>query len=236
MNPVPDLQQPESPDPGLGLPDLLAAHAHELKNLLGELTLALDEAAHEADERSAGPGEHAPLARARLIGRRVSDRMVQLLTLYKLEQDAPVNVLDVSPAEFIEEIALEARTLAEGRLEIRIETEAAPPFWFFDPDLIQLALMNAVHNALAYARARITLEAREDDGWLVLTVRDDSSGYPAHILAAPATPAASRRGGTGLGLYFSHLAARAHRHGEKTGSLILSNESAGGASFSLRLP
>lgn len=215
----------------LGLPELLAAHAHELKNLLGELTLSLDEAVHES---GAPPG--GQLARARLIGRRVSDRMVQLLTLYKLEQGAPVNELDASPAEFIEEIALEARTLAQGRFDVSVDTGAAPPFGFFDPDLVQIALMNAVHNALAFARQRIALEAREDDGWLVFEVRDDSAGYPPHILDSPATPAASRRGGTGLGLYFSHRVARAHRHGERQGSLILSNPPAGGAQFRLRLP
>jgi hypothetical protein len=47
----------------------------------------------------------------------------------------------------------------------------------------------------------------------------------------------ARNGRTGLGLFFANIIARAHRSGNKQGSINLSNGSAlGGSIFTLKLP
>jgi signal transduction histidine kinase len=212
---------------------LLATQTHELKNMLGQLTLALDELA-----AIGCAGGDDLISAARATSRRVSERLVQMLTLYKMRQDRlAVNLEAQSPQDFIEQLAAEANALARGRLDIRTRCDAAPPFWFFDRSLIELALMNALHNALAYARGGIEIGAEERDGCLILSVTDDSPGYPAHILDTPISPQSSSRGGTGLGLYFSQVAARSHENGDQRGELMLSNRSEqGGALFELKLP
>ena len=212
---------------------LLATQTHELKNMLGQLTLALDELA-----AIGCPGGDELIGAARTTSRRVADRLVQMLTLYKMRQDRlAVNLEAHSPQDFVEELAADANALARGRLDIRTRCDGAPSFWFFDRGLIELAMMNALHNALAFARRSIEIGADERDGWLVLSVEDDSTGYPEHILSTPISPQTSSRGGTGLGLYFSQVAARSHENQGRTGEVKLSNRSAeGGAVFVLRLP
>jgi K+-sensing histidine kinase KdpD len=109
-----------------------------------------------------------------------------------------------------------------------------PAVWFFDRDLIEMALVNAIQNSLAYARSIIRIEASMVDGCLALSVRDDSDGYPEHILTSVATNTPYRATGTGLGLQFARLIVQTHENRGRLGELRLYNES--GAVFSLLLP
>jgi signal transduction histidine kinase len=222
--------------PALDLQSLTAASIHELKNLLGQLTLSLDEIA-QAD----CPEVADQVAGARFACRRIADRMVEILTLYKLDGGRQAFAMDAhSPADFLEDLQRDARSLAAGRLAVELDCAPdTPAFWFFDRELTQGALMNAVHNALQHARSRIMLAAQAEDGLLMFTVRDDGPGYPADVLAAgPGAPRVAHGGGkgTGLGLYFAHAVAAAHENKGRTGRVCLANGADGGAVFSLLLP
>lgn len=214
---------------GLDLSALMASEFHELKNQLGQLTLMLDEQGKEAPELA------ARLNAPRLLCQRIVDRLVQVLTLYRGGQQrlAP-NLQALSPSEFVEQIAAQASSLSGGRVAIVTHLEEAPPFWFFDRYLTEIALLNAVHNALQYARSQIEISAETFEGGLRLQVRDDSDGYPAHLLEHQAHAPAEHASGTGLGLYFAHAIAEAHENEGRLGQLTLSND--GGAVFSLWLP
>jgi signal transduction histidine kinase len=211
--------------------DLYAALIHELKNDLGLLSMTLEsiplqgEAAHD-DTVDA----------ARLQCQGVVDRLQQALQVYKgISQEIQPAIDAYSPHDVVREIHDRAVALARGR--IRVEAVLAPELpeiWFFDRDLVEMALINAIHNALTYARSSLRIEAGRIDGYLALTVRDDSPGYPDPILAGDATAASGHAKGSGLGLQFSRLIAQSHDNQGRHGELRLYNDE--GAVFCLLLP
>lgn len=214
----------------LDLNTLAAASIHEVKNLLGQLTLSLDSIA-----QAECPGAAEQIASARFACRRIADRLVEMLTLYKLEGGHFTPNIDAhSPIEFLEDLLHEAQTLTAGRITITLQPDAAPPFWFFDRELAQSALLNALHNALGFARTHITLSTGQDGDYLVFRITDDGPGFPQALLDdALDAPRASQQG-TGLGLYFANSVAKAHQNKGRVGRVALANKN--GAVFSLRLP
>lgn len=218
------------------LSTLLAGNIHEVKNLLGQLFLALDEASIKA--RADCPGLAQRLTDMRLTGRRVHDRLLHILTIYKAESGFFAANLDAyDPADIIEDLVLEAQSLAGERLHIA-GLSLASASWDMDRYLAESALSNALHNALRYAAGRIQISAHEEEGYLVLRVEDDGPGYPATLLECGAQPLPNgEQGSTGLGLYFSRTAAAAHHKQGRNGLVKIENGGTlGGAVFALWLP
>ena len=211
--------------------DLRMALLHELKNNLVLLTLTLDNIPH-----CGNPEHDAPLDEARLLGQKVADRMTQTLLLYKNAHGGLVlNGIDAhSPEDLVQELGRQVRSLTR-KLEVVVRVaEGVPAIWFFDRNMLEMALINGVHNSIRYARNRVEIEARVRDGMLAVLVRDDSDGYPGHILEAVAADKPIESQGTGLGLRFARLIARAHRNEGRTGDLYLYNDP--GAVFEIRIP
>ena len=73
-----------------------------------------------------------------------------------------------------------------------------------------------------------------EGGMLCLAVEDDSDGYPPHILQAVAEDRPLNSSGTGLGLRFASLIAKAHENEGRRGTLSLRNQN--GAVFEIRVP
>ena len=169
-----------------------------------------------------------------MLCQRVTSRLQQALLVYKsASQPIHLRVDAWSPADLANEIADRARGLAHGRLHVEVTlAPGLPDIGFFDRDLVEMALINAVHNSLAHAKSRLAIEAGVEPGGLVFTVRDDSPGYPEPILRGE--PAEPRNAGTGLGLQFARLIAESHDNAGRQGELRLAND--GGAVFSLLLP
>ena len=211
--------------------DLYAALLHELKNNVVLLTLTMDTIPRTGDSEHDGP-----LDDARLIGQRVSERLLQALFLYKSEQGGvTLNAIDAySPADLVEEIAHQARSLHK-QLEVRVSIdESVPPIWFFDRNMLEMALLNAVHNSIHYARHQIGIGITVRDDKLVFSVRDDSDGYPPHIIEAVREGRTLQSSGTGLGLRFARLIAEAHSNEDRIGELHLYNDA--GAVFEISVP
>lgn len=211
--------------------DFYAALIHELKNDLGLLSMTLD-----AIPASGEPARDAAVDAARLQCQGVTERLQQALLIYKFNHGGFHPVIDAySPHDLIAEIGRRAETLSHGRIRIQTNVDGAvPPIWFFDRDLVEMALINAIHNSLVYARSAVQIQAGVQDGCLAFSVRDDSEGYPAHILASLADGTPCRARGTGLGLQFARLIAQAHENRGRSGQLHLCNDP--GAVFTLALP
>lgn len=211
--------------------DFYAALIHELKNDLGLLSMTID------NIPDTGMVDHdQSVDAARLQCQQVVDRLQQTLLIYKAAKQQFHPRIDAhSPHELMTAIKARAETLSHGRfqIELAIDTDT-PAFWFFDRDLVEMAMINAIQNSLHYARSTIRLEMRAQAAWLELCVRDDSSGYPDHVLASLAANTPYRATGTGLGLQFSRLIAHSHDNQGRVGELHLCNDS--GAVFCLRLP
>lgn len=213
---------------GLTLKTVLAANLHETKNVLAQLMLRLDNMDSQSDA----------VREARLLAQRVSDRMVQMLLLFELQTERINPQYEAyNPADFLAELRENARTWANDRLQIVSEEDGAPDFWYFDRSLVEMAMMNALHNAVHHAVGKLILRAGMRHGRMVLEVEDDGPGYPATVLSASREQTLPvSQDGTGLGLYFSALIAKAHVNQERQGELFLHNAATGGAVFSLQLP
>ena len=178
-------------------PDLYAALIHELKNNLGLLSMTIESIPMRGDL-----AHDATVDSARLLCQGVVDRLQQALLIYKaVNQQFHPSIDAYSTHDLLHELRERAAALSRGRF--RVETDVAadvPAIWFLDRDLVEMAMINAIQNSLSYARSAIHIEATMLEGGLALTVRDDSDGYPEHILTSVATDTPYRATGTGLGL------------------------------------
>ena len=211
--------------------DLYAALIHELKNNLGLLSMTIESIPMQGE-----PAHDDTVDASRLLCQGVVDRLQQALLIYKaINQQIHPAIDAYSPHDLVQEIKDRTAALSRGRL--RIEATLAPDvpaIWFLDRDLTEMALINAIQNSLIYAHSSIRIEASMAEGCLALTVRDDSEGYPEHVLTSVATNTPYRAAGTGLGLQFAKLIAQSHDNQGRLGELRLHNDQ--GAVFSLLLP
>ncbi|MBM4181149.1 MAG: hypothetical protein FJ209_06320 [Betaproteobacteria bacterium] len=210
---------------------LYAALIHELKNNLGLLNMTLDAIPLRGDAEHDGR-----LDDARLLCQRSSERLQQALLVFKAGNRELRPVVDAySPVDLLRELGDAAHSLARERLVIEtLAGDQVPDLWFFDRALVEMAMINAIHNSLTHAHSRIRIEADMLDGCLALSVRDDSAGYPEHIMACGSGPTDCSSSGTGLGLMFARMIAEAHENQGRFGELRLFNEN--GAVFRLLLP
>lgn len=205
---------------------VLATAVHEVKNMMGELSLSLD------DYHRRHPD--AEVAKMRALSHKLQDRLVQILILQNEGGDRlRVNAEAIHPEELLDEVAADARLVLPDGMAFELDSRAGGvPFWFVDRYLVSQVLMNALHNAFKFAKSRAVLGCREDAGGLLFTVRDDGAGYPDlpgfRPEALPQEGGESRKG-TGLGLRFNQRIAVAHG-----GKISRSNDA--GACFALWLP
>jgi len=216
---------------------ILASSIHDMKNSLGVVLSSLDELVH-------GLGDALPpaqLAKLQWEAKRVNDNLVQLLALYKMEnQGVALNVDEYFVYDFLEELLVSEKAVLKTRnigLDLQCERDLA---WYFDRELIAGVLKNAIGNALRYARTKVLITAGEEDHYLVLSVNDDGKGFNYRLLADGLQYAHGvdfSSGNTGLGLYFTSRVAKLHKNKDRRGSIQLSNGQAlGGACFSIKLP
>lgn len=208
---------------------LIEANAHEASDLVSELTLLLDRIGNES----------AYIAAARMVTRRIADRLGQLMTLERLERAGGVRPDMWSPIGVVEELEHEAIALAGNRMDISVRTpDLVPQYWFFDRELAWMALTNALHSALTHATHSVVLELRLRDGLLGFCITDDGGAFPGELVA-PSSQSVERGeiNGNALGVHFARLVATAHTFGGRSGSVELSNHSGRpGTRFALWLP
>lgn len=205
-------------------PQLTAAVAHDLKNrlvLLGEelsklADLSLSEAARQHVDAA---NEQAML---------LTNKLVELLTVQSAsdEQGLRASPQEEVPELFLEDVHADALRLTVGRVDLVKHVGDTPPFWFFDRQLVRLAIDSALYNALRFASSRITLGVRMDDDRLCFYVHDDGPGVQS-------TPCATS---TGLGTAVCAQVAQAHSNRGRHGDSRLHNHHNGGAVFELHLP
>ena len=130
--------------------DLSHAVLHEVKNKLVVLNELLS-----TIPSTENPEHDTPLSRAQSLCQQISGEAIQILILYGAEVSGQMylNLADLhSPQEFVTELAQTAISLSNKRLSVRANAdENVPSEWYFDRNLLNLAVMNAVHNCLKYA-------------------------------------------------------------------------------------
>lgn len=208
---------------------LIESNSREATDLVAQLTLLLDRLEREP--------EHLPAAR--MVTRRLSDRLAQAGTLERLGASGGCRPDAWSPIEVIEELEHEALALAGHRLDVRvIPPDLVPQYWFFDRELVATALQGVLHAALLHAVDAVELEFGMREGCLGFTIGDDAGSFPSELLEHE--PASLERGecnGNALGIHFARLVAAAHLNQGRAGRVELRNRAGGaGTRFTLWLP
>ncbi len=217
---------------------VLASTVHDMKNSLSLLGNQLDTIITELEEN-----DHTRdcVAGIRYESSRINLSMMQLLSLYKIDNGQfKVQISEVEVADFIEDCVASHAPMADSKgISIEIDCEDSL-IWFFDPDLVGIAINNVIGNSIRYTRSRLAVSVRVIDRKLAITIEDDGDGYPAPMIEDPEHFLQNinySTGSTGLGLFFSATVARYHQKGEASGHISLGNQGTlCGGSFNIYLP
>jgi len=208
---------------------LIESNAREAADLVGELTLLLDRVGND----------NPYLAAARMVTRRISDRLGQVMTLERLARSGGIRADAWSPIDVVEELEHEAIALAGRRIEVEVRApELVPQFWFFDRELVTMTLGNALHSALVHASGAVALEFGLQNGYLGFSVLDDAGAFPAELMEeGPLRLDRGELNGNALGVHFARLVAASHVNAGRKGRLELANRpDRPGTRFTLWLP
>ena len=143
---------------------------------------------------------------------------------------------DVDLAEVVRDSVAAAEI---GQDEVRLTADLPPalPGVRGDAERLRQLVDNLISNAIKYSDSgsEVQVDARADDGHVVVRVRDSGPGiqpeHQAQIFEKFGRAAGAAKPGTGLGLFLSRSFAEAHG-----GSLDVQSEPGAGAVFTLRLP
>src|SRR5690554_4269948 len=182
---------------------VLALTVHDMKNSLGMLLNSLDELRLENEDKLNDSPRFNTL---QYEAERIHNDLVQLLGIYRLgENNLSAHIEEHFVPDFLSEHLARHTPLLNG-LDIEYTVEADNINGFFDADLLTGVLNNTINNAIRYTRTRIRLTAREQDGYLVIGVEDDGTGYPESMQHTGTLSFKSldfNSGSTSLGLFFA---------------------------------
>jgi signal transduction histidine kinase len=218
---------------------VLASSAHDIKNSLAILLGSLSEIDSNC-LKEIGPCREL-LLRAKQEGDRVNRDLIQLLTLYRIEQsNYCLNQTEVVIADFLDDILMEHQDLlASHDITLEIENKVTDHA-YFDEALVGGIINTVIGNAHRYTENRIRIDASLGDGYLVLSVMDNGPGYPKPLLQSGKKEQQQINfgtGSTGLGFYFASHVAALHKNKGRTGYIQISNDGINqGGRFSLYLP
>ena len=178
--------------------------AHEIKNPLNVLALALQRLEEEEDPEKRRSYIHTLLQEIRTLARRVEGF---------LEAKNPVAIQprEIQPKQFLKELQTwwSAAFREKG---ILLEVQADNGLLWADPELLKQALNNLIQNALeATQEGWVKVRAQaQNKGW-VFEVEDTGEGIPESRLHKIFWPGfTTRRNGTGLGLVWVRKIVEAH--------------------------
>ena len=181
-----------------------AGVAHEIRNPIAAMRL-------RAENALTGDPERKRQALATILEQieRLDGLLRRLLSVTERDEPRP---RCVALAPFLDACIASNADFAAPK-EIRLERTGEEGEAYFDPAQMRGALDNLVRNAIqaAPAGSRILVEARREDGMLILSVHDQGEGPPTELRDHLFEPfVTGRADGTGLGLSIVHEVAAAH--------------------------
>lgn len=218
---------------------LLASSIHEVKNSLNMLLNSIDQVVTTCDENTCPA--YKIFSQIQYESKRVNDDLVELLAIYRIQNDQyAANIDEYSVSDFLHENIDQHETMIRHRKIDYVMDCDDDLYWFFDRDLITGVISNVINNLYKYTKNKLHISATKEQGYLVTKIKDNGPGYPEHMLIANDENQQSisfDKASTGLGLYFSRLAAELHKNKGRNGFITTTNEGIdGGGCFSIYLP
>jgi two-component system sensor histidine kinase SenX3 len=194
----------------LDISTFLLSSIHDMKNSMGVMAAYLQDALALDNRRAGRPTENGArekTTQALYEAQRVTDHLIQLLAIYKIDQAFyPFDPQDHALTDLAREAMARVADLAEiKRIELDCDCGTTLYGWF-DYELVFGVVVQALHNALRYARGRVMLRIQTHESGVRIRVEDDGPGYPDFLLAhgnGLNRGINHETGGTGLGLYFA---------------------------------
>ncbi len=217
---------------------VLAGCIHDVKNSLSILINRLAEV-------SAAIGDcenKIALEQLQYQGKRINNHLVQLLVLYRIDQAQYfANIGEIGIRDFLAD-TLDPYIPMFTNKNITVSLCCNDDlYWYIDSDLLHGVLVNIMNNLYIYAESKIEIAAWQENQTFILQIKDDGPGYPEEMFDVSTRDAQKRfsfkSSSTGLGLFFSEMAAEMHQNNGKTGYITMSNDGIdGGGCFSIVLP
>lgn len=217
---------------------VLASSVHDMKNSLGMLLSTLAAMVESSPPKDAEQAKF--FSTLEYEAARINGELVQLLSLYRMDEQTLVVVLDEHHLVDIidEQIARNDTLLRSRNIEVRVDCDIDLA-WYFDNELIGGVLNNLIVNCARYCRNHLLISAKQEDGFLCIAVADDGQGYPETMLLGPVpqTAVSFGSGNTRLGLLFARKVLELHKSRKGPGYMTIANgEPLGGGVLKLYLP
>lgn len=207
----------------------LARHiAHEIRNVLSPLSLALDNVETGVKRDGAGLEASLSVARDQLESLR---RLASEFGEHARQPEPRLRVLAI--ADLLDAVAQTARAAFSG-LDLRVEPQHPPDSVEGDAEQLRRAVHNLLKNAVEVAPDRPVVlrcgAGPDPDRWWI-EVQDRGPGLPPQVEASLGEPQRSTRtGGSGLGLAVVTRVCLAH-----AGRLVVERPAEGGSVLRMEL-
>lgn len=212
---------------------------HDVKNSVGLLLSSLDELMAANPPKTEEESQRAVVLNYEAS--RINNDMMQLLSIYKLENDKLLMSIESNMVhEFLEDELLAHESLFTMK-KVNVEIDCAEELsWYFDNMMLRSVINNVFVNTIRYTDDQILVKASVEEGYLCLAIEDNGKGYPPALCEDPGgyiTRINFNTGSSGLGLYFSARVAELHRNKDRIGHIEVANGSSlGGGVFKIFLP
>lgn len=217
---------------------VLASAVHDIKNALNILINNID----AISNTTVNAENKTELEQLQYQGKRINNHLIQLLVLYRINQSQYFpNLMETGIKEFLDD-ATDQYTSLFALKNITLTVDCADDlYWYIDCDLINGVLTNIMNNLYMHAKSKIEISARLESNTLILQIKDDGPGFSDEMMLTPFCSQQKKfnfnSSSTGLGLYFSSIAAEMHQNNGKSGYISTSNDGLnGGGCFSIMLP
>jgi signal transduction histidine kinase len=207
--------------------EMAARIAHEIKNPLGSMKLYLSMIL-----RGVLGDKEREFSNSVVFGLNTIDRIINNLLSYT--RPKTVVLKEGKLSHTVKEI-LDFMSISIGGRDIAIEFSTSHDGTsFFDPDLIKLALMNFIGNAIEAIdnNGTLTVMVREENEFVVATFSDTGVGMSEETRRSIFNPFFTTKDkGVGLGLFIAHNIIKAHN-----GFIEVESVEGKGSSFVVFLP
>ncbi len=204
--------------------------AHEVKNPLTPISIAIDDLKHSYREHPADYEKILEDSAATIKGEvnRIKRLIDQFSTFAKMP---PPEFSTITAAQLFRDIeVLFKDEMEQGKLSIENELGEAP--LYLDPDQMRQVIINLIKNSIEAGAEHCRLELTVHENLIRVTIDDDGPGLPDKITSDGPTPYFStKKHGSGLGLIICQRIVFDHE-----GTMNLLNKPDGGARVIITLP